>query len=845
MSQSGVRKETFRFIDTTGRAKRNRRRFETLLHYAVLSMRQIGVDIYSDLMAEEKAARLAEATSALSSKRRKSAEPKPRRNLRIAVVAHFARADLPSFADFKRLKKLFDGVRGTFATVGRSAIFEVVMPNHARLKASVRLYDTRLLAPEGFRSLRALGRLLKKPKLTVPDVEDENGALVPGIERMDLVRKQHPDEFAEYAIRDCEVALDYFERVAKFAESWGLAKVPPTVASIATSRLRADAGAALPRVLGRDRMPGGGMGKFLPEALGIQSTAADSYSGGRNEAFVHGIFYASPDTPFIDLDLKGCYTSSMAAFRPLDWAAVEHTVDIERLATLDDPSVAEVDFRFPPNTRYPCLPVRIDGGLIYVLEGRAVVTGPELVLARSLGVFLIVRRGVRVPWLERDLGNANLPFRDFAALVNRERAKHGKGTLFEKLAKEAGNSIYGKLGQGVGRMKSTPEIITIFDTRDGSRGSMPPSAISCPILASLTSGLARAVLSEILSRMPDHVRVLSATTDGWLSDCTLDEARKATEGPICRHFAKLRAMVDPSSTGDILEVKHKALKVVVARTRHGVTIEPFDGSGHFIARAGHRVPGDYDFDPEDQIAKADAQTREAAALFQLQRDRTYDTYLEVTSFISLSRQWEETSDLIEVHRDVRVQLCYDLKRQPIDPLDFDGLIQFQTRPFRTLDECEAWRHDFDRWKGATHSVLKARRDWDAFLASRLNLRRQGYAARSPFANAVLSAWSKGSAGFLIRADCGGRPRAGLTRAPTKAQVAKILTDLGVARVTTKTLDNARTCEKDPAATVGSWGRSDLELAAELLAYTTAENLAGLVKDNLSEHFLSDLAQLTH
>ena len=33
----------------------------------------------------------------------------------------------------------------------------------------------------------------------------------------------------------------------------------------------------------------------------------------------------------------------------------------------------------------------------------------------------------------------------------------------------------------------------------------------------------------------------------------------------------------------------------------------------------------------------------------------------------MSKQWEDTSDLLTVHRDVRVALCYDFKRRPVEP----------------------------------------------------------------------------------------------------------------------------------------------------------------------------------
>ena len=680
------------------------------------------------------------------------------RNLRIAITAHFTRADLATFSDFKSLKKSFDHVRGTFASVKRPTIREIRMPNGARVKATLTLFDTRLLAPAGAGKLKDLGNLIGLPKLDVPDVVNENGETVPGITRMDLVYARHPTEFAAYAIRDAEVSVTYLRRVAEFAESWGLTKMPPTVASIATTRLRNDASHLLPGILGRELTKQGRIGDPIAEARAIQSLAADAYHGGRNEAFVHGIFTATPERPFVDYDLKGCYTTAMAGFRTLDWAAIEHTTDLSRLAVLEDPTIASVDFEFPEGTRFPCLPVNTgDGGLVYPLSGSTTVTGPELLLAVNLGARITVRAGARVPWEEPDMDRAERPFRDFAQLVNRERAAHTKGSVFELLAKECGNSVYGKLGQGVGEMKSIPDNIRLFDTRDGSRHSLPPSVITCPLLAAMTSGLPRAVLSEILSRLPAHVRVLSATTDGWISDATEDEIHFAIQGPICRWFSRLRATVDPKGSPDILEIKHQALSMLVARTRHGITIEPFAGSEYFIARAGHRLKSKaFEYDKGDKIAEAKALAAETAAFVQLQRDRTFDTTTEVSSFISMSKQWEDTSDLLTVHRNVRVALCYDFKRRPVNPIDFDGLIQFETVPWRTLDECLEARNDFDHWKNSAHAVLKTLDDWIAFEAWRPTRRRKSYAVRTPFENAVVTAWAKGLAGFSIRKGKGRR-----------------------------------------------------------------------------------------
>ena len=199
------------------------------------------------------------------------------------MAAHFSRADLPGFRDFRRLKRLFTVTRGTYATMERPAILDVPMPDGRRLRVSVVLYDTKLLAPASAGSLKALGELLGFPKLEVPPVVDEGGRTVAGITRMDIVARQHPDAFRAYAVRDAEIAVDWLLKVADFADAWGLERMPRTVASMGVARLRRDAEAELPAIVGRGVKPSGALGDYLPEALAVQGIAADAYHGGRNE----------------------------------------------------------------------------------------------------------------------------------------------------------------------------------------------------------------------------------------------------------------------------------------------------------------------------------------------------------------------------------------------------------------------------------------------------------------------------------------------------------------------------------------------------------------------------------
>ena len=95
------------------------------------------------------------------------------------------------------------------------------MPGGRRQKASITLYDTLLLTPAGARSLAAIGAAMGEPKLSVPDVLDERGTILPGIERMDLVLEQHRDVFGEYAVQDARIAALWLIEAARVGRVLG------------------------------------------------------------------------------------------------------------------------------------------------------------------------------------------------------------------------------------------------------------------------------------------------------------------------------------------------------------------------------------------------------------------------------------------------------------------------------------------------------------------------------------------------------------------------------------------------------------------------------------------------
>jgi hypothetical protein len=707
------------------------------------------------------------------------------KRVQIALAVHFSRADLCAFTDFATFKRKLDGVRKTFVSAQRPMRSGGRARDGRALEFVVTVFDTKLLAPDGYGRLAKLGEALGIAKLEPPDVIDELAATVPGITRMDLVLRDRPAEFKNYAMRDSEIAVEWLWRMAVLAAGWGLRKMPVTLARIAQEGAIAIGGTALADVLGRVVTRRGRIGKPSPSALSIQTLCADAFYGGRNEAYGHGFFNAPIDRPFLDFDLCGAYSTALAHMRPLDWDNIERTADISRLASLDRGlTCATVEFEFPPDTKFPCLPVDTgDHGLIFPIAGVGTFIGPELLLALNMGARLKVLEGVLVPWIDPD---GLRPFVDFTARVNAERARFTKKSAEELATKTIGNSCYGKLGMGVAGLKSTPRIVKQFDPRSGSMEQLKPGPITSPLIAAYTSGLPRAVLSEIIASLPGYVRLLSATTDGFLCDATIEEAKAAATGPISRLFSDLRVLVDPKRSPDILEVKHRVLGVALSKTRGCFTTKMLSGAGPkdepILARAGHR----FEFPPEGPMA-------ESLSWVDLFRARTFQTKLRGLVFISIRDQWKRSADLSDRYPLSRVSLDFDMKRRPVAPTDDTaGYINFMTEPWGDAAEFGAWVKSFDRWRMSTQSVLKSLDDWCRFLAFRTAPRTRTAASWSPFVQALVIAASKGLPGLPIR------PPGRRGRGVTYTDLAANLRAAGVAGLTERILRHAAKRGSDPA-----------------------------------------------
>jgi hypothetical protein len=615
---------------------------------------------------------------------------------RIIVAVHFARADMCGFADWTKFKHQIDAVRGTYATTKKPMVRHLRINNRPR-KISITLVDTMLLAPAGQQSLSALGDMLGVAKIDLPD-----GA----IERMDLLRDTDPVLFDRYALCDAEITTLWVAEVLQFfASDLGIdgPRIPATLGAAGVRRLKQQFGKRrLDKFLGFERIKNGKTWTRVPLPIIADhfSFFADCYHGARNEAYTAGY---SDVGDIIDIDLAGAYTTAMAGIRTPDWEATMVSTDITVLANVSALSVARVQFQFPEGTRFPSLPVRAgERGLVYPMAGASYCTGAELVVALGQGADIVVEHGVFVPFADD-----TRPYAEFTTTINRIRKAHPKGSIFERMAKEIGNSLYGKTAQGVESMKARSDKDRgrrVFNTETGGMETLPPSAITQPLLAAFTTGFVRAVLSEIISRLPDDKAVYTATTDGFLTNATLDEIDLT--GPASEAFARSRGIVseDPS----IIEVKHRVGQVIVTKTRGTITTRPAnenDPGKPVLARAGQRL----------QTRYADPWV-ECQAWEDVVKTRTFDTVGAHRQFIPLRAQWLNDADLITLPRTSRVNLCFDLKRRPQNIRDIGGIISFDTVPWADIDEFSEYRDALDQWRADKRRVLKTTLDWREFVA---------------------------------------------------------------------------------------------------------------------------------
>ena len=632
----------------------------------------------------------------------------------LCAVAHFTRADLAAFRDYKTLRAEFDNLRGSFSTITTPYKCSFYDRTKHQRNLKVRLVDTMAIAPGGT-SLNAVGDLHGFPKIPLP-----SGM----IERMDLLLEHDPDLFRDYAIRDAEIAAKHAYRMQQFCEEEGLGdEVPLTIGSMATKFLTsawAENGINKADVLGTEEVTEkvwtGKRSRKVKKTIfqtlvaEYEPIATEAFHGGRNEAYMFG---PTHDDFWFDFDLAGAYSTAMAAIKIPDWQGIRPSKDLDDYVC-ENLGLARIKFKFPDSVQYPCLPVRSNHGLIFPLEGETYCGSPEIQLARELGAELQIQNGIIVPWL-----NDTRPFMVFSKKVRENRKLLDKGSVFERAWKEIGNSVYGKIAQGLREKR-------VYNSRTEKSETLPPSEITQPYLAAYITSLVRAVLSELISRVPSDKLVVSATTDGFITNAKKHEL--VTSGTLATFFSQLANTLTGSF--EIIEQKHVVPQVLCMKTRGQLTIGILDNLPTLQAKAGVQVlprivdeaiarRSDW---PEELVPDEIKEEAENNWLLQKFFARQWDTKVPSWSLPSMRKMAKHDYDLVKEETEKRLSLEFDWKRELYAPetvmagLTIGGgnprHISMSSKPIQNLDTFHQVRERFSRWRDTQQGVLKTEADWE-------------------------------------------------------------------------------------------------------------------------------------
>ncbi len=671
----------------------------------------------------------------------------------LIAAAHWTRADLAHMADFAEIKHEFKGVKKTYTSLGRTYKARALVGKHMR-KFAVTLVDTQLLVPGAVKKLEKLGELYKFAKFDPGTVEDETGATVDAIGRMDLLLAANRDLYERYAIRDAEICAVHVEAMIRFVrDEMRLGEdVPVTLGALTVQYVLnlwklhgVDVGAVNGFEVIETTRFNPKTGKFLTKKERIpkhrylvhERLVKFCFLGGRNECFWYGPTSDMDPTrwpeelerydlesrravmvpmAYREYDLQSAYATALASLGIPDYERARRTND-PRDFRVDQLGFARIRFSFPTSTRFPCIAVKdTDGhGLIFPLNGEAYATAPEIVTALRLGAQIEVIDGVIVPWVE----NGVKPFELAVRELSTRRARHPRGSLLNEMFKQLGNSIYGKLGQGI-----NPK--SYFDTEHDTHEEGGPCAITNPYLAAHVTGLIRALVSELIAGVHPRYTVVSVTTDAFITNAPLSGLDFS--GPVARYMSMVRArlITEPESVGarigaDLLEQKYVARQLLPWRNKGVATIKPAVGvDGEELkpklAQGGMRAAED----APDQNAW----------FCRTMLDRRYETTWESREPLPFPLAHQYDADHFFRRRLSRVNFEFDLKRRLVDPSpsfvcapgDPDRIVQqvsCNTVPWETIEEFQRARKLSDQWHHKQKRQMRTvadYEDWQEYLA---------------------------------------------------------------------------------------------------------------------------------
>ena len=630
----------------------------------------------------------------------------------VTIICHTGKADISVFRrskyDIDILRKLGEVQGGWMTTeyVHFTAANDKNRNYYWLVNLSVR--DTLGLTPADNKSLKALGKVIHRPKIELPEKV---------IEHMAAFAISNPVEYYKYAMNDADIVVSFCAELFQCNHA-----VPMTLSSAAASAMYASIKTyfGVKKKADYDRIYRGlemldegiipskdECMKFLkatryvpirdnPDAKLVSEYFEEAYTGGFNASFYIG--WITDNTT--DFDLQNAYPTAMANIIDIDWN--EHVRDLPRdYLRLQDlmnpliPAVAVGDFDFPDDCYCPNIPVPVKGGMkIYPRHGKNVyMAGPDMYLALQLGAKIKIFRGFTCMMLEKDGRPSQcLAYAVTNLVQDRMRAKieYKDNALVEKSLKTMVNSCYGKTAQNV-----SPK--TRYNAKTMGRVDAEPSTVTSPYHATYTTALVRCMLIACINQLHDMgYHVYSVTTDGFITDAPTEVVRGLDAYGFAQIFQNGRYTLNQTredcDANQVWEPKHFNDTFLNITTRGNVAVNDEGVLAHNSYITG-----------EVKDSRAD---RDACIIAVLSREGKLKCRTKV---------WTEFSEIVERKHDFHVtetirqlSMNFDYKRCPIvetavdTPVHYDSadgqysvdttIAEYDTRPFHDAEEFLNYRH---------------------------------------------------------------------------------------------------------------------------------------------------------
>ena len=687
----------------------------------------------------------------------------------ITLLCHYAQADISTFKTPSSEEDILDAdiivqcseIQG--GLISLHPIYKavkVVQQSHKFYSLSLNVRDTKCFAPAGKRNLDSLGQSISLPKLNLPYLE--YGA---AIEHMDNYFSTDPVHYMEYAANDSVICLIYS------GELWGINKYMPVTLTAGAVK------AAIPiikehfqikndkdfnllyrgliqKTYGKEKnsYPHGRNFKqkklwetYSDDADILTDIAGKAYCGGLNECF--GVEYVDNTTH--DFDLMSAYPTCMSCLCDPDWSSqslITRTIEKHELTLNDftspfDLIFGDIEFEFPKNVLFPCIPLNIDGSLIFprTSEGltKYYASAPELYLALHLGARIWARRVyIAKQKIMLDGTPSQCLYKVAKQFVtDREIAKKifGYKSFEQTVSKNCINSIYGKTAQNI-KPKSS------WNAYSETMQKIGGSALTSPVHACLITAGVRAILRATMNQLSDlGYKCYSVTTDGFISNAPFEVLQNLDLYGFRDIFGDARKRLTGSS--QIWEEKHSQSSFLNFSTRGNISQDDNGVCAHNGFRASYHYQDKKGLDDDIEIKNQEPLDRYITmASILLRTGRVCSKEKHFTGYRKLSYHGlkEEREDFHSEERERNLRMDYDMKRKPLENsfrqifitvrgvneqvlirgastmLDLPDvpnceLVCFASAPYENVAEYKIYRKVY-----CAMQCLRTKNDWDKF-----------------------------------------------------------------------------------------------------------------------------------